>query len=284
MARRSASHHRRRARSFSGRFFSGANLITVSIVVATLLLLSCRSSFLAYGFPNGAGGCVGGGPAVGGTHIISAPSGSLKDGNITVTVGETLLETGQSPITMVADGDTKTSVSVSGGPKGVFKGVLVRFEVPVRSGSDEFFEDFSSVDRNVKDAAETCLNSFTSLVFGYTHNNSNDKEFVVANYTVGLDDDTSGTLDVTVVIQNSGGVSEYYYSGYDVSFITATPSPTSMPVDVPVQSPSPAAAPDEPGTPPSGALSSTITLLSIMTTTIAIAAVFTGFVVGVTVT
>ena len=269
----------------------------LAVVVATTLLLlplPCHhqqqpSSLFVYGFPNGAGGCVGGSPAVGGTHIISAPSGSLKDGNITVTVGETLLkeeeeETGGEGVTMVADGDTVTSVSVSGGPRGVFKGVLVRFEVPVRGGSDDFFEDFSSMDRNVKDAAETCLNSFTSLVFGYTHNNSNDKEFVVANYTVGLDRDTIGTLDVTVVIQNSGGVSEYYYSGYGVSFIASTPSPTSIPVDMPAQSPAAAAPPNEPGTPPSGALSSMTALLSAVITTIAVAAVFEGFDVAFTMT
>ena len=251
---------------------------TVVVAAVSLLLLSCRASFHVYGFPNGAGGCAGGGPAVGGTHVIAAPSGSLKDGNITVTVGESLLEEGEV-VMMVADGDAITPVSVFGGPRGVFKGVLVRFEVPVRSGSDDFFEDFSSMDRNVKDAAETCLNSFTSLVFGYTHNNSNDKEFVVANYTVGLEDDTSGTLDVTVVIQNSGGISEYYYSGYDVSFIASTPSPTASPVDMPAESP--AASPTEPGTPPSGASSATVIFVSVMTTAIAIAAVSMGFDVAV---
>jgi hypothetical protein len=226
---------------------------TVTTAIAALSFLSSSSSspstVFVQGLPSGAGGCAGGQPAVGGTHIISPSSGSLEDGNITVSIGGNILQTGQT-IFMKADGETSTSVSVSGGPAGVFKGVLVRFEVSV-SGSDDFFEDFSTVDGNIKDAGETCLNTFTSLVFGYTHSNPNDKESVEGTYTLLFEDDVTGTLDVTVVIQNSGGVSAFYYSGYQIAFDTSTPSPTvapsSLSADTPANGPT-----ESPSAPSSG--------------------------------
>eukprot|EP00529_Nitzschia_sp_RCC80_P041900 CAMPEP_0113454118 /NCGR_PEP_ID=MMETSP0014_2-20120614/7701_1 /TAXON_ID=2857 /ORGANISM="Nitzschia sp." /LENGTH=213 /DNA_ID=CAMNT_0000345519 /DNA_START=380 /DNA_END=1021 /DNA_ORIENTATION=- /assembly_acc=CAM_ASM_000159 len=141
----------------------------------------------------------------------------------------------------MADG-TSSSFTILGGdgsipavgpdspPPGNFRGFLIRAEVPEDGISDWAIE---LTDTNAQPAA-VCVSTATANIVGITHNSNVDKTSANGFLTLdGADAGTTGTIDVTVVIENGAGVSVYYYAGYTLEVVAgaAPVDPTEAPVD-----------------------------------------------------
>jgi hypothetical protein len=189
--------------------------VAVRLLVAAAL---CRE---AISFSTGAGSCSAGNNAVQGIHLSNPTTGSLGVGGFTVSLaGATLVEGALSVFPI----NTDAELIISGG---TFRGFLARLgETGVETDTA-----FSFTSADVQKAA-ACVD-----VGGVTHTSNSDKTTISAILNMATDA-ASMPLDVTVVVQNSGGVSEYYYSQFLLAASDGAPafSPTS-PVGSPVVAP-----------------------------------------------
>jgi hypothetical protein len=239
--RRRLAHNdcrRRRRRHHGKNVVDGASLATaiavaiaaVSCIVSLIgLLQSSIVVVVVDAFPTGAGACPGGEPAVGGIHTEVNPntSGSLLDGSLTVRVDDIpvagVSEGTATPATIQLTTNEVHTITVSGGPSGTFRGILIRGQVPITSGLSL---EVSTDDSNMQSAASVCDVESTStiMVEGITHVSNVDKTSVSGTIELfgGGIEDVTGRLDITVVIENVGGSSIYYYTGYDVMYTSST--------------------------------------------------------------
>ena len=186
------------------------------LVVAAL----CRE---AISFSTGAGGCSAGNNAVQGSHLSNPTTGSLGVGGFTVSLSGTTLVEGALSVFPI---NTDAELIISGG---AFRGFLARLgETGVET---DIAFSFTSAD--VQKAA-ACVD-----VGGVTHTSNSDKTSISAILNMATVA-ASMPLDVTVVVQNSDGVSKYYYSQFlltaQSSVVAPAFSPTS-PVGSPVAAP-----------------------------------------------
>ena len=168
--------------------------------LSILLLISLFHSVAA--FPTGAGGCGGGGAAVGGTHLDGSKtltSGSLAEAGFSLLLDGSALE---NNFVLDLDSDSILTLVATGGTP--FKGVLMRVEA-----TDVDVQDTAALtpDDNVQ-AAGVC----EAPVGGVTHSNSDDK--TTASATLRFETATEITLDVTVVVQNDDSASVFYYESF----------------------------------------------------------------------
>ena len=90
---------------------------------------------------------------------------------------------------------------------GTFKGFLIRMEGPGSIGLNLT----GSEETNVKIEEMFCADSGAE---GVTHTNNEDKTEIMASYDIAEEGDYM--IDVTIVVSNTGDVSEYYHSSYTV--------------------------------------------------------------------
>jgi hypothetical protein len=174
-----------------------------------LLLLLATSMLLpapAAGFPSGAGGCVTGEPSVSGPHVPSASGDLTLSGNgIEVSVDGTVLDP-DTPLSISAGEEHVITITATGATP--FRGYLMALSTSAGT-------DLSAALAPEDDAAGQAASVCAAPLFGITHTSNADKTEVSSVFS--LDEETELILDVTVVIVNSGGVSEYGYGGYRLS-------------------------------------------------------------------
>ena len=183
-------------------------------------------------FPNQAGWCPGGIPAVGAPHLDSSKvitTGSLADAKYSIDInrGEPLVPSRDVSSPSIA---LKTGVDyyirVAAALKR-YKGFLVRLSAP-----DTVDTTTALLPVNLSQVATAC----NEPVVGICHFNNELKNFASGNLRV--DQASVVYLDVTVVRENNANVSSYFYSRYTVRFDeSGSDSPSDTPSNMPSQPP-----------------------------------------------
>lgn len=183
--------------------------VLLSVALSTTLLIGS-----AQAGPGGAGSCPKGMPAVGLSHLReNATTGSLADGGLTFTIGNTTMTTGETFDAGVNE-EWTFNVAASALP---FKGILVRLECLTNlTGA------ITSDDPLLHDAA-VCDTTPGDFVVGLTHNSRDEKDSV--DMTVALGVATTVSVDITVVMYNNDTGSAYYY---DQFFFATTHPPCDI--------------------------------------------------------
>lgn len=178
-----------------------------------LIISGFNKSVLA--FPSGAGSCGPGNTSVQGSHLANPKTGSLSDGGYTVSLGGAPLSSGKAANFAVGkDVELKIDGNTS------FKGFLVRLGETGGVQTDKAF----TVSGNDVQKSAACYD-----VGGVTHTNGSAKNSV--STTLNLAEPAANMpVDVTVVVSNSGGQSEYYYSQFLVTAGVADAPATDAPV------------------------------------------------------
>ena len=192
-------------------------------IIAVVAILSSNFSPTVLAYSNGAGGCTAGNTAVQSIHLTQTiKTGSLATGGFSVTLGTTKLVAGV-PTTFPIN--TATSLTITGTKS--FKGFLMRLgEV----GGVQTDAAFSVVTGGGVQVSSKCTG--VEGVGGVTHTSSALKTKATATLKLGSAA-SSMPLDVTVVVVNTGGVSEYYYTQFKLSAGSST-----TPVKAPSRKPS----------------------------------------------
>ncbi|CAB9503686.1 expressed unknown protein [Seminavis robusta] len=181
--------------------------MTSLLLRSTLLLLACSSVSAS---PTGASACPGGEAAVGSTHITAADlkNGTLEESpqGLKVQLNGADLVPGTPGIFNAGE---EAEIALVGTAD--FKGFLFRFDAELLS---DVLISFGTPEAETAEIqpASVC----TGRPSGMTHTNNNPKS--TTTFTVEVEAPVPDmTLDVTVVIVNSAGVSEYYYTEYMLS-------------------------------------------------------------------
>jgi hypothetical protein len=166
-----------------------------------LLVLALHFSLLL-AFPEMAGGCDRGVPSVGASHVSDlATTGSLKDGNITVTLNRIPLV---NYSTVSINQNYKLEVRSPNG----FRGLLVRV-----TGEDF---TFTSDDENFQDAEACSADSNVprlETIVGLSHKDNDLKNRASGDIKFILEQDFQ--VDITVVVSNNANDgSEYYFTSF----------------------------------------------------------------------
>jgi hypothetical protein len=187
-------------------------LLSALLPMAAYVLTPSRNNVLTLveAFPTGAGGCQTGAAAVNGLHLQNGPGESTLEGlGIQISVDGDVLSPG-APVTVAAGADHTVTVTATGTP---FKGFLLALSAS--TGETDLSTALTPVDNTTEQPAGVC----DAPVVGVTHTSNADK--TTASATLSLDGSADLNLDVTVVLQNSGGVSSY---GYERFAITVAPA------------------------------------------------------------
>ncbi len=185
---------------------------------AFLSLLSLGS---VSAFPSGAGRCVVGEAAPDGLHLAdfqTITTGTLADGGYTASVNGIVVAEGDNVDVTLGE---EFNIVISG-PE--FRGVLIMV-------ADED-ESVITPGPELKPADGQGCPGTASV----THSSPILKESALASVT--LDVPTTTTIELNVVVQNSGGQSIYYYNSVNLQTIDPTDAPTDAPTNVPTAAPS----------------------------------------------
>lgn len=182
------------------------------VLVTLGLYLACLPS-IALAFSTGAGSCKVNDAAVGQSHLSTA--NDITTGAASGDTGYSLTIDGGSALTP----NTAFAISLDPTHQLVFEALLPTSNF---KGFSIILSAGEAADLTVVDAATQKDNTLcTGTAVGITHTNSDEKSRV--EVTLNVDGAaTSIPLDVTVVIQNSGGISKYYYSQYLLNFVEET--------------------------------------------------------------
>jgi Reeler domain len=193
-------------------------------LVATALVYWVAGHTLSFAdaYPSGAGQCIGGMAAVGGTHLTAtAVTGPLSIGSLVVSINNQVIDESEIANFNVEMGNDYTILIQA--PDGSFRGALIRASSP---DGAEFTLDPGD---NAADAA-ACTDDG---VLGVTHTNNDFKSELGATLFIA----TAGTvtLDVTVVqAHNANDGSIYLYTPFTLKAEETMPNvPTTEPVDLP---------------------------------------------------
>jgi hypothetical protein len=171
-------------------------------------------------FPTGAGACSAGNTAVRDAHLVNPTTGSLASAGFLVSLGGALLLEDSTSTFPTA---TNVELRVNASNK-LFLGFLIRLGETGGVSTESAF----SVAGNDIQIAPVC-----DEVGGVTHTSASAKSSISTTINLAASA-TAMPLDITIVVENSGGVSEYYYSQYlltaqaDIVAVTVA-SPTSPP-------------------------------------------------------
>jgi hypothetical protein len=169
----------------------------------TAVLASVSVGYVA-AYPDGAGGCPAGRSAPGIPHRLfkEKTTGSLSEGGFNVTID------GQTPAVdnKVTTNNLDFAVVVTATDE-LFKGILIRVS---NTDPDEVIpgDDLA--------VASACRGRVGSA----THTSRDKKTSGTA--TLELSEYCDHKIDISVVVQNSDGVSIFYYTGYEVIVDSAT--------------------------------------------------------------
>lgn len=167
------------------------------LLLPTILLQSAAA------FPNAAGSCRQGQAAVHGAHLrrSNVTTGQLSDGGFEIHLNNVSLSD-RFPTLFDAGVDHTLSLVTTAGGGQFFRGFLLRLD----DGPEGAFEPLTEGVQ----IADICRD-----VPGVTHTGPNDKQMVSTSLLVD-DADRAMRLDVSVVVRNVVGNSEYYYSRYSL--------------------------------------------------------------------
>lgn len=207
---------------------------------------------LVNAYPTGAGSCLGGVPAVGGSHITSNSSSSfftsttnssnklirsssLFDNDFLVTIDDAFVTAGTTtnPSFNI---NTPYTISVYNN-RFLYKGILIRMEVPTTSTTDDQ-SNFTFIPTTNTQLSYVCV-AQGSNVIGITHTNSSFKS-IHSGIMEMSQPTTNVTLDITVVGVNNDTISLYAYDRLYIDFIdpnapvVTTTRPTTSPMTTPV--------------------------------------------------
>jgi hypothetical protein len=187
---------------------------------ASPLLLVAALSKSVDAFSSGAGACGPGNTSVQGPHLMDATTGSLSDGGFTISLDGTALSESKTSTFAVGE-DVKVTVAGKS-----FKGFLVRLGQTDVDTKGAFTPGGDDVQ-----VASACFDAG-----GITHKSGSVKTTVSATLNL-AEAATDMPVDVTVVVVNSGGKSEYYYSQFMVTAgaAAATEAPVAAPTEAPVE-------------------------------------------------
>jgi hypothetical protein len=199
------------------------SLFLAKEAMTRLLLVSILFTFFPVSvlpYSGGAGSCVGGEPAVFGSHLSNSKTkttGTLQQGKLTLSVdgiaipsGGTITVKYDSPTTLVVEGEKD------------YKGILYRLE------ADSDTTDTASLLLTSPGTVNTKISDECDpTITGVTHSNADLKNKVSA--VLDIDKEELFYLDITVVVENTATSSEYYYTRYPVNVVKKTKSPTRQP-------------------------------------------------------
>jgi len=222
------------AASFLFHFSNNASNMRIRVVIQFLTAALWLHRISIHAFPSQAGSCRSNGDALGGAHFYNSQvgGGPLSDHGLELRLdGKKLASESFSQITA----GTKHSLELVATSSGkTFRGFLMRIE-----SLDIDTTEVLSVPSNANEIQVPSLCVNNEGVGGLTHTGPQDKTRVQGFLQV---DDLALLdmfLEVTVVVQNSVGVSEWYFSEYTFEAksaqpptpepITATKAPTSKP-------------------------------------------------------
>jgi hypothetical protein len=177
-----------------------------SIVLATLISQATAA-------PDGASACPAGAAAPAGSHLDNMPGlvGGLAEGNYVLSVGGNPVAFDGTPIE--AGLDFEIQVTAEGTE---FKGILIRV-------------GGASVDQ-VTSSDLTAPAGACGDVGSVTHSDNSPK--TVGTASVSLDAAATLDVDISVVLENEGGVSTFYYSAFQINAVDdSAPVETDAPVD-----------------------------------------------------
>ena len=181
----------------------------VSILLATLISKAAAA-------PSGAGACPAGEAAPGGPHLTGTPGlvGPLSsEGSFVMTVGGVEVSDGEEINTALDFDITVTATATGTG----FKGILIRV-----GGATA--DQLTSGDLTAP--AGACVD-----VGSATHSDASVKTTGTAS--VSLDTDSMLDVDISVVVENSGGASTFYYSAFKINAVAGDIVATSPPFAAP---------------------------------------------------
>jgi hypothetical protein len=205
----------------------------------SLAMLDCIT-----GFSTGAGGCGGGGPAVGGMHIDFLTAASAQDGmNATLFEAATVVWLDgvrfepNMPTILPTGQDISFRIETF---QVALRGFLIRVEAP---DPDVDLTGTIASDSPLVQNAAACDQESGNVV-GLTHTDASEKAIV--NATLRLDHvAVNVTIGVTVVFINNANLSVFAYDNYTVSFGSNTLPPSATTSAIPL-SPAPVQAPTTP--------------------------------------
>ena len=179
-----------------------------SLVLAIAIALFSPT---ATAFPSGAGGCAGGQAAVSGSHLESlvVETGTLREQNVELLINGVLLESGGSAMEIPIGVDHTWELRTRGVNTTGFRGYLMRLDggFPAIDTSDTL-QPIPGQAGRVQVADTVCVG-----VGSVTH-----RSRVLMNSVTGYlrfdEVSTNVDLDVTIVFQNTNGLSKYSYSPF----------------------------------------------------------------------
>jgi hypothetical protein len=190
----------------------------IGLVLA--LLLICTTTVTS--FPNGAGGCLGGMAAVGGSHLDTVggrpvTNNTLLAGGVEIRIGNTTLDV-NAPLDVRISANHTITVASTQFP---IRGVLIRLEAP-----DGVDTTFALTPGSLMQNAVRCV----APIIGTTHINNTDKPELTS--TIRFDESVESIfLDITGVFINNAAGSVYVYSRYVVNFVSSeTLLPSASPI------------------------------------------------------
>ena len=183
-------------------------LTSTSLVLATAIALFSPT---ATAFPSGAGGCAGGQAAVGGSHLESqvVETGTLEEQNVELLINGVLLQSDGNAMNIPVGVDHTWELRTSGVNTTGFRGYLMRLDggSPAIDTSDTL-QPIPGQAGRVQVADTVCIG-----VGSVTH-----RSRVLINSVSGYlrfdEVSTNLDLDVTIVFQNTNGLSKYSYSPF----------------------------------------------------------------------
>lgn len=196
-------------------------ILSILFVLLFALRNDCQKndlivSMFVNAYPTGAGSCIGGQAAVGGSHIDTSNGkqvypGTLTQGKVGIMIDNgAYLEPEQSnQLSTQTDYTLRLETEFTQG----FKGVLLRLEVLDSNAAVDTVNVLSAIDDNVLKPCDLC----ESPVVGLTQVDSTPKTYVEAQMR--LNQAASNVrLDVTIVGINNETISLYGYDAYYFAF------------------------------------------------------------------
>lgn len=201
---------------------------TFTMIVHLLILLVGQVS----AFPGGVGGCAGGRAAVEGAHLATSAriTGAIGNARLQMILDDDLVLRASTRMDFTVGGNHTLTLRKIDDNAISFRGFLFRLGTPL---GDAAFDTTDALRRTTPDtsvAFEHCV--INQGVGGLSHANSNVKESVSG--ILRLDEPANDMpLDVTVVIQNRNGLSEFYYQRFFLNAVTGTTSGPGGPAPAP---------------------------------------------------
>ena len=193
---------------------------TLAALLVHLLLLTVHQ---ISAFPGGVGGCAGGRAAVEGAHLATSAriTGTIGNVRLQMVLDDQFVLRSANTMDFTVGGNHTLTLRMMDDTATAFRGFLFRLGKPLDNAAFDTTDAFRRTTRDTSVAFEHCV--INEGVGGLSHANANVKESVSG--ILRLDEPANNMpLDVTVVIQNRNGLSEFYYQRFFLNAVTGTTS------------------------------------------------------------